>query len=161
MLSQPLPIPIVIKRRRHRPLTHSYLFERLRTYCQVLGIHIHPHKLRHSCATLLLNSGAPILTVQTLLGHRWVDTTLGYARLYDGTVANDYYQAMSTIEKQSSLPEDRLSQPVGIGQLLAMVDAIRQGTLNEAQSDLIQRLRAGLMTLVDQADIIHVVKVQT
>jgi hypothetical protein len=99
--------------------------------------------------------------VQTLLGHKWVNTTLGDARLYDGTVANDYYQAMSGIEKQLSLPEDRLSQPVGIGQLLAMVDAIRQGTLNEAQSDLIQRLRAGLVSLADQADMIHVVKVQT
>jgi site-specific recombinase XerD len=145
---------------RHRPLTRSYFFERLRTYCQVLGIHVHPHQLRHSCATLLLNSGAPVLTVQTLLGHKWVDTTLGYARLYDGTVANDYYQAMSNIEKQLSLPEDRLSQPVGIGQLLAMVDAIRQGTLTEAQSEMIRELRAGLMTLADQADIIHVVKVQ-
>jgi site-specific recombinase XerD len=146
---------------RHRPLTRSYFFERLRTYCQALGIHVHPHQLRHSCATLLLNSGAPVLTVQTLLGHKWVDTTLGYARLYDGTVANDYYQAMSGIEKQLALPEDRLSQPVGIGQLLAIVDAIRQGTLTEAQSEMIRELRAGLMTLADQADTIHVVKVQT
>jgi integrase len=31
---------------RHRPLTRSYFFERLRTYCQVLGIHIH----RTACA---------------------------------------------------------------------------------------------------------------
>jgi site-specific recombinase XerD len=146
---------------RHRQLTRSYFFERLRTYCQVLGIHVHPHQLRHSCATLLLNSGAPVLTVQTLLGHKWVDTTLGYARLYDGTVANDYYQAMAGIEKQLALPEDRLSQPVGIGQLLAMVDAIRQGTLTEAQSEMIRELRAGLMSLADQANLIHVVKVQT
>ena len=36
--------------------------------------------IRHSNATLLLNAGAPVLTVQTLLGHKWVDTTLGYAR---------------------------------------------------------------------------------
>jgi integrase/recombinase XerD len=142
---------------RHRQLTRSYFFERLRTYCQVLGIHVHPHQLRHSCATLLLNSGAPVLTVQTLLGHKWVDTTLGYARLYDGTVANDYYQAMAGIEKQLALPEDRLSQPVGIGQLLAMVDAIRQGTLTEAQSEMIRELRAGLMSLADQANLIHVV----
>jgi hypothetical protein len=154
------PSPSYTKLAVRAPLTRTYFFERLRTYCQVLGIHIHPHQLRHSCSTLLLNSGAPVLTVQTLLGHKWVDTTLGYARLYDGTVANDYYQAMAGIEKQLALPEDRLSQPVGIGQLLAMVDAIRQGTLNEAQSDLIQRLRVGLMTLADQADIIHVVKVQ-
>ncbi len=54
----------------------------------------------------LLNSSAPVLTVQILLGHKWVDTTLGYARLYDGTVAADYYQAMSGMEKRLALPED-------------------------------------------------------
>jgi hypothetical protein len=42
---------------------------------------------------LLLNAGAPVLTVQTILGHKFIDTTLGYARLYDGTVAADYYEA--------------------------------------------------------------------
>jgi len=36
-----------------------------------------------------------------LLGHEKVDTTLGYARLYDGTVAADYYRAM---EKGRSVP---------------------------------------------------------
>ncbi|MEI2698740.1 MAG: site-specific integrase [Microthrixaceae bacterium] len=71
---------------RHRPLTVTYCAERLRTYGERCGITIAPHQLRHSCATLLLNAGAPILTVQTLLGHKHIDTTLGYARLYDGTV---------------------------------------------------------------------------
>jgi site-specific recombinase XerD len=37
-----------------------------------------PHQLRHSCATLLLNAGAPILTVQAILGHKHVDRTLRY-----------------------------------------------------------------------------------
>jgi hypothetical protein len=36
-----------------------------------------------------LNAGAPVLTVQSTLGHKFIDTTLGYARLYDGTVAAD------------------------------------------------------------------------
>lgn len=144
---------------RHRPLTRSYCFERLRTDCKPLGIHVTPHQLRHSCASLLLNSGAPVLTVQTLLGHKRVDTTLGYARLYDGTVAVDYYQAMSGVERQLSLPEDRLSQPASIGQLLAMVDAIRQGTLNESQVNLVQQLRNGLMALAEYENRIEDVKV--
>ena len=135
---------------RHHPLSRSYCFQRLRTYCQPLGIHVTPHQLRHSCATLLLNSGAPVLTVQTLLGHKWVDTTLGYARLYDGTVAADYYQAMAGVEKRLAFPEDRLSQPVAIGQLLALVDALHQGTLNQAQVDLVQQLRAGLTVLAER-----------
>ena len=33
----------------------------------------------------LLNAGANITTVQSLLGHKYIDTTLGYARVYDGT----------------------------------------------------------------------------
>jgi len=74
---------------RHKPLSPTYCRERLQTYGKRCGIIITPHQLRHSCATMLLNAGAPILTVQTLLGHKHIDTTLSYARLYDGTVAAD------------------------------------------------------------------------
>jgi hypothetical protein len=82
-------------------------------------VQITPYQLRHSCGTLLLNAGAPVITVQAILGHRHIDTTLRYARLYDGTVAADYYQAMAVIERQMALPEDRLAQPPPIGQLLS------------------------------------------
>jgi hypothetical protein len=65
-----------------------------------------------------------------MLGHKRVDTALGYACLYDGTVVAEYYQAMAGVEKRLALPEDQLSQPTGVVQLLAMLDALRQGTLN-------------------------------
>lgn len=146
---------------RHLPLSNSYCYERLRTYGKRCGVTVKPHQLRHSCATLLLNAGAPVLTVQTLLGHKWVDTTLGYARLYDGTVAADYYEAISGVEKRLALPEDRLSRPASIGQLLAMVDAIRQGTLNESKAKQVQQLRAGLMALVELENPMEDVKVLT
>ena len=146
---------------RHRSLTRTYCFERLRTYCHPFGIHVTPHQLRHSCATLLLNSGAPVLTVQAILGHKWVDTTLGYARLYDGTVASDYYQAMSLIERRLSLPEDALAEPPGAGLLLAMVDSLREGTLNQAQAETVRQLRAGILALAERENAIHVVKVPT
>jgi len=134
---------------RHQALTRTYCFERLRTLGKRCGVAVTPHQLRHSNATLLLNSGAPVLTVQTLLGHKWVDTTLGYARLYDGTIAADYYGAMAEVEQKLALPEDRLSQTPSIGRLLAMVDALRQGTLNETQIILVRQLRHGLMTLAE------------
>jgi Phage integrase family len=113
-------------------------------------VKVTPHQFRHCCATLLLNAGAPVLTVQTLLGHKWVDTTLGYARLYDGTVAADYYGAMVEVERKLALPEDRLSPPQSIGELIAMVDSLRQGTLNASQTVLLQRLRNGLMSFAEQ-----------
>ncbi|OGO72174.1 MAG: hypothetical protein A2Z49_10310 [Chloroflexi bacterium RBG_19FT_COMBO_56_12] len=144
---------------RHQPLGKFYCWQRLRTISERCGVSASPHQLRHSCATLLLNAGAPVLTVQTILGHKWVDTTLGYARLYDGTVAADYYSAMSEVERRLALPEDRLSHPQSIGQLLALVDALRQGTLNTTQIELVQKLRAGLIALAEQERNMEDVKV--
>jgi hypothetical protein len=46
-----------------------------------------------------------VISVQALLGHEKVDTTLGYARLYDGTLAADYYRAMGQIENLLKIPE--------------------------------------------------------
>jgi integrase len=135
---------------RHLPLGSKYCQIRLRTYGKRCGVSITPHQLRHSCATLLLNAGAPILTVQTILGHQRVDTTLGYARLYDGTVAADYYRAMLQVERQLMLPEDAAAEPPTSGQLLALVDALRNGTLNEAQQETVRVLRAGIVALAER-----------
>ena len=70
-----------------------------------------PHQLRHCFATLILNAGAPVLSVKMLLGHQWVDTTLRYARLYDGTVAADYYRAMAVVERRLALPGNQPARP--------------------------------------------------
>jgi site-specific recombinase XerD len=134
----------------HRPLSKTYCSERLHNYGRRCGVKVHPHQLRHSCATLLLNAGAPVTTVQAILGHKNIDTTLGYARLYDGTLAADYYRAMRTVERQLALPEDRLVEPPSPGELVALVDALRNGALNLAQLELVSALRSGLALLAEK-----------
>ncbi len=106
-----------------------------------------PHQLRHSCATLLLNAGAPVVSVQALLGHEKVDTTLGYARLYDGTVAADYYRAAGKIENLLKLPEDSQISTSTPAQLIALVDSLAGGTLSQAQRETLHALREGFFHL--------------
>ena len=88
--------------------------------------------------------------MQTILSHQRVDTTLGYARLYDGTVAADYYRTMLQVEHQMALPEDATAEPPNSGQLLALVDTLRNGTLNEAQQETVRVLRAGIVALAER-----------
>ena len=135
---------------RHLPLRSKYCQIRLRTYGKRCGVVAPPRQLRHSCATLLLNASAPILTVQTILGHQRVDTTLGYAHLYDGTVAADYYRAMVQVKHQMALSEDAVAEPPDSGQLLTLVDTLRNGTLNESQQETVQVLRASILALAER-----------
>lgn len=51
---------------------------------------IHPHQLRHSFATYMINNGAPIDVIQSLLGHEKSETTKIYAQL-SGKIRQDYY----------------------------------------------------------------------
>jgi integrase len=143
---------------RHAPLSRTYCFQRMETYGLRCGVKASPHQLRHSCATLLLNAGAPALSVQMILGHRQIDTTLGYARLYDGTLAADYYSAMNKVERQLALPEDQAKEPPKIGELIALTDALRNGSLNPAQTEIVRALREGLGLLEER--VMEDVKVQ-
>jgi integrase len=132
---------------RHAPLSLSYCGKRLaQYYAGKTGITLTPHQLRHSCATLLLNAGAPILTVRAILGHFHIDTTLAYARLYDGTVAADYYRAMLEVERTLVLPEKPAVSGLSDAELVALVDSLRSGTLNDYQAETVRVLRSELVS---------------
>ncbi len=52
---------------------------------------IHPHQLRHSYATHLLNNGAPLDVIQSLLGHEKSEKTRIYAQL-SGKLRQEFYR---------------------------------------------------------------------
>jgi site-specific recombinase XerD len=71
---------------RERPLEPSSVQRVVRAAAQRAGITkpVSPHVLRHSFATHLMERGTSIVYIQQLLGHKAMQTTLGYVRVCHG-----------------------------------------------------------------------------
>src|SRR5699024_1648340 len=67
-----------------------YVIKRISNQAGINKI-IHPHQLKHSYATHLLNNGAPLEVIQSLLGHEKSETTRIYAQL-TGRLRQEFYR---------------------------------------------------------------------
>ena len=62
-----------------KPENPSHLTDHMRKFVKRMGLPaMSPHDLRHTCATLMLQSGADVKSVQDLLGHADASTTLNF-----------------------------------------------------------------------------------
>jgi site-specific recombinase XerD len=71
---------------------------RLRRWGEECNVSVSPHRLRHTLATQLVNQGMPLASVAKLLGHRTLNMTQHYARLYERTVKEQFETATAHIE---------------------------------------------------------------
>jgi integrase/recombinase XerD len=82
------------------------------------------HSLRHTFATELLNAGMRLECLQVLLGHRGIEETRRYARLTDKTREEEYFKAMSRIERRDNSDDDR--QPHELAAILEATELLAQ-----------------------------------
>ncbi len=60
---------------------------------------ITPHSIRHSFAVHMLQNGAEIKTVQELLGHTDIASTMMYTQIANNTVKDNYFESMESEAK--------------------------------------------------------------
>jgi integrase/recombinase XerD len=73
--------PFVFLARGAHRLTRQRVFQMVKQASLVAGRSASPHMLRHSCATHMVENGADLRTVQTILGHADISTTQVYTHL--------------------------------------------------------------------------------
>lgn len=81
MLAAGKTSPLLFIARGAKKLTRQRVWQMVGLKSESIGRHASPHMLRHSCATHMVENGADLRTVQTILGHADISTTQVYTHV--------------------------------------------------------------------------------
>jgi site-specific recombinase XerD len=109
---------------RQQAVTFDLIRGRLSRYGQQAQVAVSPHRLRHTLATRLLNEGMPITSLQRLLGHEKLETTLLYARVHDETVRRDVERAQARLAPTPPLADEFFNAPAEVAEPKSTVSGI-------------------------------------
>jgi site-specific recombinase XerD len=86
---------------RDEPISIRGIQKRMEYYAKKTALRVSCHHLRHTMATQMLNADAEVVSIQDLLGHRWITTTQRYCRISNRKVQRDYYKAMEVVMQRT------------------------------------------------------------
>ena len=103
--------PALFVGQRGARLGHRAIQRRLAILARERGLaeHLHPHRLRHSFASHLLESSQDLRAVQELLGHAHLSTTQVYTRLDWQHLAASYDAAHPRAKRRPRPPSDEVT----------------------------------------------------
>ena len=79
---QPRPAKALILNNRGRRPSRVDVWRWIQKFCKIAGVSVKsPHQFRHGCASELLDQGADLRSIQTLLGHSSIETTKIYTHI--------------------------------------------------------------------------------
>ena len=132
---------------RNAPLKKDIIREQLKFAGERVSVKVYPHRLRHTCATQLLNAGCRVTSIQRFLGHKELSSTMVYARAHDQTVAEDYFAAMERVEQrldivpaeQKDIEVVKVQEPTKVLQLIEQLEIPE--LCYEERLDIVTQLR--------------------
>lgn len=137
---------------RQAPLKKDIVRDQIKHAGERAGVKVYPHRLRHTCATQLLNAGCRVTSIQRFLGHKKLSSTMVYAKAHDQTVADDYFAAMSRVEERLDLSppkqESQTDEVVNVPettQILGWIDLLALPELGQDERlEVAERLKEAL-----------------